>query len=133
VNPGSGPGGSPLPDANYQYSIPFLRADNVVVLGYVSANYGNRDLETVLGDVNSYHGWGKYGLGIDGVFIDEVDFEGYKFSFFERISLSVRSNMWKQNKGTSPQNSGIHERTLIFRISLFESRGTNLSEILRLG
>lgn len=113
MNPGSGPGGSPLPDANYQYSIPLLKADNVVVLGYVSANYGNRELEKVVADVNTYHGWGAHGLGIDGIFIDEVDFEGYKFSFFERISLSVRSNMWKKNKGIPPKFKETKERGLI--------------------
>jgi hypothetical protein len=78
-----------------------LKSDNVTVLGYVSANYGNRELSKVLLDVDTYFNWQKYGLGIDGVFVDEVDFEGRMFSFFEAVSRSVSTRIWSQRNGTA--------------------------------
>jgi hypothetical protein len=104
VNPGSGPGGQPiLPDPQYCRVIPYLRRfTNVTILGYVAATYGKRDVEKALADVTTYWEWERAGgaeMAMDGVFVDEVDFEGYHGDFFRKIHQTVKEKEWRGNPG----------------------------------
>lgn len=75
VNPGNGPGPGSLPDANYCREIPKLRSQpNVAVYGYVHVQWAQRDLETVLHDVEIYQAWPNHDatMAVDGIFVDET-------------------------------------------------------------
>lgn len=52
---------------------------NVRTLGYVHTSYGQRDVQSVLKDIDIYSGWGKAGVearvpgfAVHGIFVDEV-------------------------------------------------------------
>jgi hypothetical protein len=104
VNPGSGPGGQPvLPDPQYCRAIPHLRGfNNVTILGYVAATYGKRPIEKALIDVSTYWEWEREGgaeMAMDGIFVDEVDFEGYHGDFFKKIYQTVKEREWRAKPG----------------------------------
>ncbi|KFY27072.1 hypothetical protein V493_03707, partial [Pseudogymnoascus sp. VKM F-4281 (FW-2241)] len=77
VNPHNGPGGSPLPDANYTREIPLLNSyNNVQTLGYVATGYAKRDLQAIKNDIHTYSYWSTnvdvQNLKVEGIFFDET-------------------------------------------------------------
>ncbi|KAB8201495.1 Spherulation-specific family 4 [Aspergillus parasiticus] len=77
VNPNSGPGASPLPDANYVREVARLnRYANVVTVGYIAINYCKKPLQEALEEVQTYATWAddyvRTGLGVGGIFLDET-------------------------------------------------------------
>jgi hypothetical protein len=74
LNPNSGPGASPFPDANYSREIPKLTArPNVQTLGYVRTNYCNCDVAEVCEEVATYSGWASQpALAVHRIFLDET-------------------------------------------------------------
>ena len=106
VNPHSGPGATPLPDANYTREIPALNAfPNVRTVGYVSTAYSKRDLTAVLSDVATYSNWivnsSMPGLGVQGIFFDETpnQYDSASASFLAAANQAV-----KTAAGLSPLN-----------------------------
>ena len=100
VNPNSGPGGIDLPDVQYQIAIPyFQRYDNVTLLGYVRTDYGKRDLNVVKAEVDTYSKWRetsvKGGLGLDGIFIDEVPWDERILDYYTDFCGHIRSVPWR--------------------------------------
>jgi Spherulation-specific family 4 len=78
VNPNDGPGNDTLDDPNYLRELPRLNErKNVMTIGYVSANYGNRTLDDVRKDVARYGSWSKYDLnyGVHGIFYNQTPSE----------------------------------------------------------
>ncbi|OGM42252.1 cell surface spherulin 4-like protein [Aspergillus bombycis] len=77
VNPNSGPGASPLPDANYVREVARLnRYANVVTVGYIAIDYCKKPLPEALEEVQTYATWAedyvRTGLGVGGIFLDET-------------------------------------------------------------
>lgn len=77
VNPHNGPGGSPLPDANYTREIPLLNSySNVQALGYVATGYAKRDVQAIKNDIHTYSDWSTnvdvQNLKVEGIFFDET-------------------------------------------------------------
>ncbi|KNG79840.1 cell surface spherulin 4-like protein, partial [Aspergillus nomiae NRRL 13137] len=77
VNPNSGPGAPPLPDANYVREIARLNGyANVVTVGYIAINYCKKPLSEALEEVQTYATWAedyvRTGLGVGGIFLDET-------------------------------------------------------------
>lgn len=66
VNPSNGPGYSK--DNNYESGIQELKQAGVIVLGYVSTAYTNRDLNSVKSDMDAWKSWYP---SVDGIFLDE--------------------------------------------------------------
>lgn len=94
VNPNSGPGSTPLPDGNYTREIPRLNSHaNVRTIGYVSTNYGKRDLKTMIKDVNVYSGWAEHALMMHGIFLDETPslYDFSAASAYEQLATQIRS------------------------------------------
>lgn len=118
INPGNGPGPSPLPDANYCHEIPKLRSHpNVTVYGYVYVNWARRDLQDVRRDVEMYAAWPEHAskpasasslpssatssaehsdtalLAVDGIFVDETPVqpgvEGHSVAFLGSLTSLV--------------------------------------------
>ncbi|KAF7587107.1 hypothetical protein BBP40_007713 [Aspergillus hancockii] len=77
VNPNSGPGAPPLPDANYVREIARLNSyANVDTLGYIAIRYCRKPLCEVLEEIQTYATWAhdyvSTGLGVKGIFFDET-------------------------------------------------------------
>lgn len=107
INPGSGPGPNPLPDANYTREIPLLRRfDNVRLLGYVATTYANRDIALVREDIETYAAWptrsSNASLAVNGIFFDETPqaFDANALAYYQELTTLV-----KQSKGLGPDNS----------------------------
>jgi hypothetical protein len=105
VNPYNGPGPDALPDANYCREIPKLRShSNVAVFGYVHVQWAQRQLDTVLQDVETYAAWPKQQnhphqpLQVDGIFVDETPFAGDAptLDFLGSLTSMVHRN-WPSN------------------------------------
>jgi hypothetical protein len=70
LNPASGPGMQP--DANYTKAIDRLRGAGVMVLGYVSTEYGKRSMSAMLADLDT---WRKFYPRVHGAFFDEMPYK----------------------------------------------------------
>ena len=77
VNPNSGPGDTPLPDANYSREVPRLNAyGNVYTVGYIKIDYCRKPHSECFAEVERYAGWSEQyemtRLGVRGIFVDET-------------------------------------------------------------
>jgi len=99
-----------LPDAQYQRAVPYLQGyPNVTLVGYVKTLYGKRMLEDSQNDVNIYWHWDELSrsknigaMGLDGIFVDEVDCEGENLEYFEALCQHIKAKTWSSgNPGTS--------------------------------
>ncbi|OJJ07410.1 hypothetical protein ASPVEDRAFT_56802 [Aspergillus versicolor CBS 583.65] len=77
VNPNSGPGDIPSPDANYAREVGRLNAyPNVYTIGYIRVDYCHRPLQEVNAEVARYAAWSEHyettRLGVRGIFVDET-------------------------------------------------------------
>lgn len=85
VNPSSGPGSSI--DANYVSVVNALRAQGIIVIGYVPTKYGSRDISEVMLDISKYIDW----YGVDGIFLDEfANRAGYE-DYYRQITAYAKS------------------------------------------
>ena len=107
INPNSGPGGRrDLPDEHYQRAVPRLQAyDNVTLLGYVHASYGGRKMKIVQKEVDTYWRWEEQSkgkktgsMGLDGIFVDEVESGGQCLEYFETLSRYIKKKHWRSGK-----------------------------------
>jgi hypothetical protein len=116
INPNSGPGGCPvLPDEQYCAAIPYLRGfNNVTLLGYVRTSYGKRMIRETVGDIDTYWRWHEVSsspsaatcsrtIGVDGIFIDEVEYSGLHLKYFEQLYRNIKDRRWSSGKpGLNP-------------------------------
>src|SRR5437762_7781507 len=107
VNPNSGPDGRPeLPDAQYQRAVPYLQGyPNVTLVGYVKTLYGKRPINDTQNDVDIYWRWDELSrskdmgpMGLDGIFMDEVDCEGENLEYFEALCHYIKTKNWTLGK-----------------------------------
>jgi len=83
LNPGSGPGQAV--DANYTKAIDRLQGAGCVVLGYVSTQYGKRDQNLVVTDLER---WKRFYPRIQGLFFDEMVYNDDESSLEHQLDLS---------------------------------------------
>jgi len=69
INPSNGPG--TVVDGNYAVGIKRLQSANIKVVGYVSTDYANRDLDLVNTDIDN---WKILYPEIEGIFFDELTY-----------------------------------------------------------
>lgn len=77
VNPNSGPGALPCPDANYAREVARLNAcPNVYPVGYIRIDYCRKPLAAACEEIDRYASWAaEYattGLGVGGIMVDET-------------------------------------------------------------
>ncbi|KAL4783563.1 Spherulation-specific family 4 [Aspergillus varians] len=77
VNPNSGPGDIPSPDANYTREVARLNAfSNVYTVGYIRVDYCRKPLHDSIAEIARYAAWSEHyettGLGVRGIFVDET-------------------------------------------------------------
>lgn len=99
INPNSGPDGGP-PNSDYVQGLNTLRTAGVKMLGYVSTNYGNRDLNLVKAEIDLY----AIHYNINGIFLDEtasgVDKLNYYTTLYEYIKSKSGLTQVVLNPGT---------------------------------
>ncbi|KAM7217683.1 spherulin 4-like cell surface protein [Rhypophila decipiens] len=75
INPNSGPGSGPAPNAQYTEAITTLSSyANARLLGYVRTGYAARNVSEVLDDIGVYAAWSSHSptLAMHGIFLDEA-------------------------------------------------------------
>ena len=80
LNPASGPGTTQ--DPNYVAVVNKLRTAGGSVFGYVSTQYGNRDMTAVMNDIDKYILF----YNINGIFIDEMASNQEKLPYYEKFT-----------------------------------------------
>ena len=107
INPNTGPDPQPdLPDSQYRAAVPYLQGyTNVTLVGYISTLYGKRNVQDSLNDIDLYWRWHKLSLdkgissmGLDGIFIDEVDCDGDNLEYFGELYWHIKGKVWKSDK-----------------------------------
>jgi hypothetical protein len=85
LNPASGPGTTR--DPNYVVVVNNLRKAGGSVFGYVSTEYGNRDITIVIKDIKQYILF----YNINGLFIDEMAVDQENRSYYEKIYQFIKA------------------------------------------
>ncbi|KAM7186565.1 spherulin 4-like cell surface protein [Naviculisporaceae sp. PSN 640] len=96
VNPNSGPGAGPAPNAQYVEAITTLSSHpNAKLLGYVRTGYATRNVTEVLDDIDVYAGWSKVNptLAMHGIFLDEAPhiFDADAVELMRRVDEHIRT------------------------------------------
>jgi len=86
LNPASGPG--TIQDPNYVAAVNKLRTAGGSVFGYVSTQYGNRDMAAVIDEINAY----KLFYNINGIFVDEMANTKEKLLYYEEIYQFIKGS-----------------------------------------
>ena len=74
--------------SNFTNMIKAFADANITVLGYLYSSYGKRDFGIIKKRVDT---WQKYkGLGIKGIFVDEVSTDLQKFRYYEELSKYIK-------------------------------------------
>ncbi|OOF93576.1 hypothetical protein ASPCADRAFT_407739 [Aspergillus carbonarius ITEM 5010] len=73
INPNSGPGALPSPDANYARELARLHTyPNVRTVGYIRIDYCRKPLSATCDEIDRYATWAEQGLGVGGIMVDET-------------------------------------------------------------
>jgi hypothetical protein len=86
INPYNGPNGGP-PNSDYVRGLNDLRTAGVTLIGYVSTNYGNRDINLVKADIDLYAAH----FGLNGIFLDESATGTDKLSYYATLYSYIKS------------------------------------------
>ncbi|KAF2837344.1 hypothetical protein M501DRAFT_202568 [Patellaria atrata CBS 101060] len=125
VNPHSGPGDSSLPDPFYLTEIPKLNQhNNIQALGYVAVDYGTKDIDDILAEIDTYGGWAAAdsALAMKGIFLDETPNKPNieHGEYMQRIQKAVQScsglagDFIVHNPGSIPIYSKVQETKIEF-------------------
>lgn len=122
INPDSGPLPSG-PDSSYISYMKKLSNAGITQIGYVHTSYGGRALSTVESEINTY-GTLYAGLGLQGIFLDEVSNSVNQLSYYTSLYNYIKSNYpsWQNifiNPGTTtvPQYLSVSTNIMIYENS----------------
>lgn len=100
INPNSGPGQTPLPDASYVAALRRMREfPNIYTLGYVHCSYGHRPIDAIKAEIDVYRGWNGC-LELGGIFFDETPSNAHYVQFMASLADHTKST-WQQELGTN--------------------------------
>ena len=83
---------------------------NVTLVGYVLTGDGKRESEEVAADIDTYWQWHERGsgMGLDGIFVDEVTCNGEHLDYYEELYGQIKAKTWKSGQpGSLPKLSYI--------------------------
>ena len=115
INPNSGVGSSI--NSDYLEAIKKLKAGSVNVFGYVHTSYGDRNIDDVKKEIDTWVLW--YPL-IDGIFIDEAEYrasqgdEPYYLEVYNYIKSKGLKSMNNPGTGTTESYISLADSTCIF-------------------
>jgi hypothetical protein len=95
INPNSGPGTNL--ETGYLDLCVRLRKAGVIIFGYVSTSYGQRNSGEVMKQVDDYSDW----YGVCNIFLDEVSSDDKHLSFYRVLYKSIQGRV-VLNHGTVP-------------------------------
>lgn len=122
INPNSGPVATV--DNAYSTYMTKLKNAGIEMVGYVYTNWGNRDLNAVKADIDTYAS--KYPL-ITGIFLDEGATEAGKIPFYTQVYNHIKSKGHVHvilNPGVVPDQGYMAIST---NIMIYENYGTSLA------
>ncbi|KAF2728860.1 hypothetical protein EJ04DRAFT_448517 [Polyplosphaeria fusca] len=135
VNPCSGPCMGSLPDQVYMNEIPNLaNFSNIRTLGYVATNYANKDIESVLSEINTYANWPKMTnntkFRVEGIFLDEVPstYVNYKYEYLKTASEAVKNGSRFRDRFVV-HNPGLVDPVILNSKTYLQNSYMNLSDI----
>lgn len=119
INPNNGPGGAP-PNADYVYGLDSLRSAGVTLLGYVSTQYGERDVSAIQTEIDLYAAH----YPVQGIFLDEAASGAAYLDYYHTLSAYIKAKpTLKQvvlNQGTTP-DPGYLTRSIADTLVIFEN------------
>jgi len=121
INPNSGPS---TPDSSYITYMNNLKNAKVEMVGYVYTTYGNRDINAVKADIDTYAS--KYPL-LTGIFFDEAAASEAELSFYSQAyNYAIQKGFQHVilNPGTQPAQGYFSVSTSIV---VFEDMGTKFN------
>jgi len=122
INPANGPGSSK--DENYEKFISDLTAHDKRPVGYVYTKWGDRDIDLVKDDIDT---WIEFYPQIEGFFLDEAASGADKLGYYENIYDYIKS----QGKFFVVLNPGTMPISAYFDISdnivVYEGEAKNLT------
>lgn len=77
-------------DSNYTKAIKELKSANIRVIGYVATTYGDRDIDEVIADIDSWSRIYK-SVGVSGIFFDETTIYIDYFDYYKKLTSEARS------------------------------------------
>jgi hypothetical protein len=95
INPATGPG--TITDGNYTDAIKKLKSAGVKVLGYVTTNYGVKQIGDILIDIDT---WTTFYPDIDSIFLDDMIYENPLST--EMRDFYVQAKDYAHSKGLFP-------------------------------
>ncbi|KID95492.1 spherulin 4-like cell surface protein, partial [Metarhizium majus ARSEF 297] len=112
VNPNSGPGSTPYPDAHYDAAIRRLNSyPNIETVGYVRTGYATRNISDVTAEVAVYSAWfsNASALAMHGIFFDEAphEYSPEAVEFLRAADSFVKSAPGLQGRKTIIHNPGV--------------------------
>src|SRR5581483_127269 len=100
INPDNGPGRTV--DIDYLAQVRQSQKAGLLVVGYVSMQYGSRDAAVVASEIDKYHAW----YGVDGIFFDEVSSNASYQAYYAAFNMAVKKRdpaaLTILNPGTVP-------------------------------
>ncbi|KAI9933182.1 hypothetical protein MW887_007653 [Aspergillus wentii] len=97
INPENGPGSIP-PSEGWLAAVPRLNAfSNILVIGYVRTQEGQRNILEVKADITTYAGWptiGNPSFAVHGIFLDETpsEFDANKVAYYKDLVSTIRNS-----------------------------------------
>lgn len=90
-------------NSDYATEIAQAQAAGLLVVGYISTNYGNRDINLVKADITNFSDW----YGGDGIFLDEASTDTAKLGYYQEVLDNINTTMGDGNDvilnhGTNP-------------------------------
>ncbi|KAF2847607.1 hypothetical protein T440DRAFT_538369 [Plenodomus tracheiphilus IPT5] len=135
LNPCSGPCMGSLPDQVYLDEIPKLRAyPNIRTLGYVATHYAEKDIETVLAEIDTYAKWPKVSnitkVRVDGIFLDETPstFDQDDYQYLKRAGQAIR-NTTSFNDHFIAHNPGLLSPAILNSQTVLQESYLNLTDL----
>lgn len=128
LNPASGPGTAPRQDI-LATANELIKNDNVLLLGYVSTQYGNRSIPAILTDIKR---WAEFYPQVDGIMFDEVSTDSAQYDHYAQLCEMAKDEGFyyiKGNPGVKPKD----ERFIaIFdSLSIYENSGLPTDQVMK--
>ncbi|KAF1842817.1 uncharacterized protein K460DRAFT_340287 [Cucurbitaria berberidis CBS 394.84] len=135
INPCSGPCLDSLPDQVYLDEIPKLRAyPNIRALGYVATHYTEKDIESVLAEIDIYAKWPKVTnntkMRVDGIFLDETPstYSAEEYSYLKRAGQAVKNGTSFKDRFVA-HNPGLISSRILNSKAIYQESYLNLTDI----
>ncbi|KAI8940512.1 hypothetical protein NX059_004189 [Plenodomus lindquistii] len=124
-----------LPDEVYIDELPKLQSyPNIRTLGYVATNYADKDIETVLAEIDTYTRWPQVtnipNMRVDGIFLDETpstfDQDGYEY--LKRAEQAIRKSTSFKDRFIA-HNPGVLSPAVINSENVLHESYLNLTDL----